>query len=61
VKKKLARSKNNRIIGGVCGGIAEYLDIDPTIIRLIWAFISLFWGTGSILHLVAWLIIPEEK
>lgn len=58
--KKLYRSKKNRIIGGVCGGIAEYLDTDPTIVRLIWIFGSLLWGAGIIAYILAWIIIPEK-
>ncbi|MBE3579702.1 MAG: PspC domain-containing protein [Caldanaerobacter subterraneus] len=61
MQKKLVRSKKNRMISGVCGGIAEHLGIDPTIVRLIWAFTTVFWGTGIILYLLAWAIIPEEK
>lgn len=61
MQKKLVRSKKNRMIGGVCGGIAEYLGIDPTIVRLIWAVTTLFWGTGIILYLLAWAIIPEAE
>ena len=61
MQKKLVRSKKNRMIGGVCGGIAEYLGVDPTIVRLIWAFAAVFWGTGIILYLLAWVIIPEEE
>ena len=59
--KKLYRSKKNKIIGGVCGGIAEYLDIDPTLVRLIWVLGSLLWGAGIILYLIAWIIIPLKK
>lgn len=61
MNRKLYRSRKNKMIGGVCGGIAEYLGIDPTIIRLIWAFTTLFWGAGIIIYLLAWIIIPEEK
>lgn len=60
MSKKLYRSKTQRMIGGVCGGIAEYFNVDPTIIRLIWAFLIIFWGTGLLAYLIAWLIIPEE-
>lgn len=59
-KKHLHRSKENRIISGVCGGIAEYLNIDPTIIRLLWAFGTLLWGVGLFAYLIAWIIIPEK-
>ncbi|MFH1608070.1 MAG: PspC domain-containing protein [archaeon] len=60
-QKRLYRSKKERIFGGVCGGIAEYLDTDPTIVRLIWALITIFSvGAGLIAYLIAWLIIPEK-
>lgn len=58
--KKLYRS-NNRIIGGVCAGIAEYLDIDPTVIRLLWVIFTLLSiGVGIIAYIIAWIIIPEK-
>ncbi len=61
MKSKLYRSSEDKKLAGVCGGIAEQLDIDPTIIRLIWAFLTILsWGTGLILYIVAALIIPEE-
>ncbi|AEM78923.1 MULTISPECIES: PspC domain-containing protein [Thermoanaerobacter] len=60
MSKKLYRSRTQRMIGGVCGGIAEYFNVDPTIIRLIWAFLIIFWGTGLLAYLIAWIIIPEE-
>lgn len=56
--KRLYRSKD-RIIAGVCGGIAEYLEIDPAIVRLVWLLAALAWGTGLLAYLVAWIIIPE--
>lgn len=61
VKKKLYRGKKERMIAGVCGGVAEYLNVDPTIIRLLWVLGSLIWGAGIILYLLAWIIIPEKK
>lgn len=61
VDKKLTRSRENRMLGGVCGGLGEYLGIDPTIIRLIWAVSAVFWGAGIVLYILAWIIIPEEK
>jgi phage shock protein C len=59
--KRIYRSKKNRIIGGVCGGIGEYLNVDPTLIRLIWIFGALLWGAGFFAYLIAWIIIPERK
>ena len=56
--KKLYRSKTNRMIAGVCGGIGEYFDIDPTIIRLIWIMFALAAGSGIIAYIIAWIIVP---
>jgi phage shock protein C len=58
--KRLYRSRTHRIIAGVCGGIADYTNIDPTIIRLLWLLVSLFWGAGIIAYIIAVIIIPEE-
>ena len=57
--KKLYRNTSNKMIAGVCSGLGEYLKIDPTIIRLIWALIALS-GAGLIAYLIAALIIPEK-
>ena len=58
--KKLYRSRKDSKIAGVCGGIAEYFNIDPTIIRLL-AVITIFFGGGGVVsYLIAWLIIPLE-
>lgn len=61
-KKRLTRDSNNKILGGVCAGIANYLDTDPTIIRLIWAILTFFTAIigGTLLYLIAWIIMPEE-
>ncbi|MEA1964767.1 MAG: PspC domain-containing protein [Candidatus Aerophobetes bacterium] len=59
-KKRLYRSKKDRMIGGVCGGIAEYFDIDPVIVRIL-AVLSIFAnGIGLIAYLIAWIIIPQN-
>jgi phage shock protein C len=60
MKKRLFRSKKSRILGGVCGGIAEYFDVDPTLIRLAWILFSLAYGSGIIAYIIAWIIIPEK-
>lgn len=57
--KRLYRSKRQRMICGVCGGIAEYFNIDPTLIRLVWALIALS-GSGILLYIIAAIIIPDE-
>ena len=56
--KKLYKS-NNRMICGVCAGIAEYLGIDPTVVRLLWAALTLT-GTGIVLYIIAALVMPEN-
>ena len=59
-KMKLVKSRTNKMLTGVCGGIGELLGIDPTIIRLIWAALSLAGGTGIILYIIAAVIITED-
>ena len=59
MEKKLYRSKTNKTIAGVCAGLAEYLNIDPTIVRVIWALVGLS-GAGLVAYLVCALIIPEK-
>ncbi len=58
--KRLYRSNSNRILGGVCGGIAEYFSVDPVIIRLIWIVFTVIYGFGVFLYLIAWVIIPRS-
>jgi len=60
-EKKLYRSFNNRIIAGICGGIGEYFDIDPVIVRLIWVVTAFMGGAGLIFYILAWIIIPEGR
>ena len=57
--KKLYRKPGNKVIAGVCSGLGEYLNIDPTVVRLIWALIGLT-GAGIVAYLIAALIIPEK-
>lgn len=59
--EKLYRSKNERMIAGVCGGLAEYLNMDPVIIRLIWAILTCFAFSGIIIYIIACIIIPNEE
>ncbi|HNW31716.1 MAG TPA: PspC domain-containing protein [Caldisericia bacterium] len=58
--KKLYRSRKERVIGGVCGGIGVYFGIDPTLTRIIWVAATLLGGAGIIAYIVAWIVIPEE-
>ncbi len=61
MNRKLYRSRKHRVIGGVCGGLAEYLNTDPVAIRLVWLLLVLVGGTGVLLYLLAWIIMPDEK
>lgn len=60
MERRIYRSRKNRMIAGVCGGIAEYLNIDPAIVRLIMALLVLANGLGIILYILAVIIIPER-
>lgn len=60
MEKKLYRSNTDKKIAGVCGGIAEYFNIDTTFIRLGWAFLCLFAGCGILAYILAAIIIPTR-
>ncbi len=57
---RLYRSRTDRMIGGVCGGLGKYLNIDPTIVRLIFVLALLLGGHGLLVYLVLLLVVPEE-
>ncbi len=57
MEKRLYRS-SDKVLGGVCAGIAEYVGADPTIIRLLWIVLTLMWGAGIVLYVFAWIIMP---
>lgn len=61
--KRLTRSTDDRMLAGVAGGLAEYFEIDPTIVRLIFAIIALFSGgvAGIVIYLILWVIMPEAN
>ena len=58
-QRLLRRSRRDRRLGGVCGGVAEYFGLDSTWVRLAWAVGSILAGFGVVLYLICWLIIPE--
>ncbi len=58
--RKLYRSRSDRMLGGVCGGLAAYLGMDPTVVRLIAVATILLPGPSIIAYLLAWIIVPEE-
>ena len=57
-EKRLSRS-NNKMIGGVCAGLADYLGLDPTIVRIVWVLMLFFAGFGILLYLIHWIIMPK--
>ena len=57
---RLHKSASDKKLAGVCGGIAEYLGIDPTIVRLVWALLVFGWGTGLLAYIVCAFVLPEE-
>ncbi|MGD0523209.1 MAG: PspC domain-containing protein [Candidatus Microgenomates bacterium] len=59
--KQLYRSEKNRVIAGVCGGLADYFNFDPVIIRIFLVLITLFGGSGVLLYLILWVVIPTES
>ncbi|MCU0606457.1 MAG: PspC domain-containing protein [Candidatus Edwardsbacteria bacterium] len=58
--KKFYRSRTNRMIAGICGGMAEHLDIDPSLVRLIAVALVLAGGLSIWVYLIAWIIVPEQ-
>lgn len=59
--KRIYRSKEESVIAGICGGIAEYFAIDPVLVRLIWLALIFFGTMGVFLYILAWIIIPLKK
>ena len=59
MKKRLTRSATDKKLGGVCGGITEYLDVDPTVIRLAWVLFALVLGGGILAYIIALLVMPN--
>jgi len=57
--KKFFRS-NKKVIAGVCGGVAEYFNIDPLIVRIIWAIATFVYGIGLGAYIIIWIIAPEK-
>ena len=58
--RRLYRSRGDRKIAGVCGGLAAYLGIDPVVPRLIWVVFALAAGTGLLAYIICWLVIPQQ-
>ena len=60
MKGKLYRIEEGKVICGVCGGIAEYFNVDPTLVRVVWAIVSCFAGAGILAYIAAAIIIPSR-
>lgn len=60
MQNRLYRSQTNFVIGGVCGGLGKYLNIDPTLVRIFFVLFTLAGGAGPVVYLLLWLIIPKE-
>lgn len=58
--KRLYRSKRDTKIAGVCAGLADYLGIDPTLVRVLFVILSLAGGPGVLLYVILWMVVPEE-
>lgn len=58
--KKLYRSRSEKMLGGVCGGLSEYLDFDVTLIRVLWVVATLLGGSGLLAYLILWIIVPRQ-
>lgn len=61
MSRKLYRSRKQRMIAGVAGGLAEYFNVDVSIIRLLWVLAIFAVGGGLLAYIIAWIIIPEER
>ena len=61
MEKKLTRSEKERMLGGVCGGLAEYFGFDPTLVRLVFVLLALAGGTGILVYIVLWIIMPRRS
>lgn len=59
--KILRRSKQDRMLAGICGGIAEYLGWDPTVVRVGWIILTLLGGSGILIYLILWLVMPKAS
>ncbi len=58
--KRVYRSRKDKVIGGICGGLGYYFNIDPVLIRVVWAVLFFAGGIGLLAYILAWIIIPED-
>ncbi|MBB6244624.1 phage shock protein PspC (stress-responsive transcriptional regulator) [Rhodanobacter sp. A1T4] len=60
-EKRLYRSRTNRTLAGVCAGIADYFGWDPTLVRIAWILLTLLGGSGILIYVILWLVVPEAS
>jgi phage shock protein C len=58
--RKIFRSRTDRMLGGVCGGLGAYFNLDPTLVRLAFVAVTLLGGSGVLIYIILWLITPQE-
>ena len=58
--RRLKRSRRDKKIGGVCGGFGEYFNVDPTLVRVLWILAVLLGGTGLLLYIILWIVMPLD-
>jgi phage shock protein C len=58
--RKLYRSQTNRQVAGVCGGLAQYFNLDATLIRVLFVLLAVLGGSGLVLYIAMWIIVPKE-
>lgn len=61
MEKKLYRSETDKILGGVCGGLAEYFGIDSAIVRLVFVLILVYGGSGLLVYIILWIVLPTQS
>jgi len=59
--RKLYRSQTQRMIAGVCGGLAEYFNVDATLMRVLFLLLAVFGGSGIVIYIVMWIIVPDAS
>lgn len=58
---RLYRSTTDKVIGGVCGGLGTYLNLDPVVVRILFVLLAVFGGSGVLVYIILWIVIPEQK
>ncbi len=57
----LYKDRENKMLAGVCAGLADYFAIDPTIVRLVWAIFAMLYGIGVLIYIAAWIVFPDKN